>query len=106
MLYIHDVVIQIIIPGNLQSNTFYKLGVLLALSVAQGGMGFRSLFKGVFDYLCGKEPRSITLDVNVIPDFPARKALEEVIDCRLVTHFAVGRLLSEYQCASSIANVF
>jgi len=41
-------------------------------------MGLRYLFKGVYEYLCGREPLSITVDVNVIPDYVARKALEEV----------------------------
>ena len=68
----------------LQSNTFFNLGVLMALSIAQGGMGFRYLFKGVYEYLCGREPLSITVDVNMIPDYPARQALEEVHNFLLV----------------------
>ena len=62
----------------IQSNTFYKIGVLIATSVAQGGCGFPYLYKGVYEYLCGKESNNISITASVIPDYVTRNVVERV----------------------------
>ena len=51
---------------------------MIALSIAQGGFGFPYLFKGVYEYLCGKESTSVTVSASVIPDCAARSCVEKV----------------------------
>ena len=53
-----------------------SMGVLIALSVAQGGSGFPHLCKSVYDYLCGRDPNDIA--INFIPDSEARSTVEKV----------------------------
>jgi len=48
----------------------------MATSIAQGGSGFRYFFRGVYDYLSGKEPGSLTVDSSAVPDYQARKFIE------------------------------
>ena len=57
---------------------FYKIGVLIATSIAQGGSGFPYLYEGVYEYLCGKEPNSVSTTASVIPDYAARSVVEKV----------------------------
>ena len=48
------------------------------MSVAHGGSGFPYLYKGVYEYLCGKQPSSVSITASVIPDYAARKVVEKV----------------------------
>jgi len=48
----------------------------MATSIAQEGSGFRYLFRGVFDYLCGRQP---TIDSNAVPDYQVRTLIDKVI---------------------------
>ena len=45
-----------------QSNTFYKIGILIAASLAQGGSGLPFLHKGVYEFLCGIDLGLVTLE--------------------------------------------
>ena len=49
------------------------------------------MYKGVYDYLCGKEPNSISIAASVIPDYAARSAAEKVGDslCIIITIYAM-----------------
>ena len=44
-----------------QSNTFYKIDILIAASLAQGGSGFPFLCKGIYEYLCGMDLGLVTV---------------------------------------------
>ncbi len=53
----------------MQSNTYYKIGVLMAVSLAQGGSGFPFLYEGVYEYLSGKDLALVTAEPSAIPDY-------------------------------------
>ena len=61
-----------------QSNTFYKIGILMAASLAQGGSGFPFIYKGVYEYLCGRDLGLVTVAPTAIPDYEVQKIANKV----------------------------
>ena len=61
-----------------QSNTFYKIGILIAASLAQGGSGLPFLHKGVYEYLCGIDLGLVTVEQTVIPDWDVQEIANKV----------------------------
>ena len=62
----------------LQTNKFLKIGMLLVMSVAQGGGGYPFFAKSVFDYLCGSNISQLEVDIETVGDEEAYTLLQKV----------------------------
>lgn len=62
----------------MQSNVFNKIGVLMALSIANGGVGFPFMYKGVYEYICGKDVNEVATSEEVIPELTVKETIRKV----------------------------
>ena len=62
---------------------FRKLGVIVGVSLVQGGSGYPFLAPSVYSYLCGQDISRIKVEVGEIPDLELKYFLEKV--CVLIT---------------------
>ena len=72
-----------------QSNTFSKIGVLMAASIAQGGSGFPFIYKGVYEYLCGRDLGLVTVVPKAIRDYDVQEIVKEVIVMNIAYCFSM-----------------
>ena len=73
----HFIQLQSVFP-LLPRRSYYYIGQLMAASLTQGGSGFPFIYEGVYSYLCGKEPSSIPVDCNAIPEFDVQQVAKNV----------------------------
>ena len=63
-----------------QSQAFRTIGVLMGVSIMQGGSGYPFFAPCVYDYLCGKQPWELNVSREEIPDTGIVSILENVLD--------------------------
>lgn len=67
-----------IVHTSLQRNKYYQLGMLMAMSIVQGGSGFPFLAPPIFQYICGVEIRRISISNEDVPEYDVKKLIEDV----------------------------
>ncbi|CAI8002291.1 hypothetical protein GBAR_LOCUS3366 [Geodia barretti] len=64
--------------SKLQEGIFRKVGMLIGISLVQGGSGFPFFAPSTFSYLCGRDIRAVTVGQDEIPDIEIDIVLDEV----------------------------
>lgn len=63
---------------GLTSRKFFYAGMLVAVSLANGGPGLNCLSETVYTYLCHGLQCKFTPDLSLIPDLDIKESLEQV----------------------------
>ena len=61
-----------------QEGVFRQVGMLVGVSLAQGGSGYQFFAPSTFAYLSGKDPSDIMVDRTEIPNHEMKSTLEKV----------------------------
>ena len=64
-----------------QAGDFKRIGILVGMSLVQGGSGFPFFAPAMYDYMCGKDVCSLVPTVDEIPDAQLKITLVEVCIC-------------------------
>lgn len=65
-------------PWFRQAGDFKRLGMLVGMSLIQGGSGLPFLAPAMYDYICGKDVCSIVATTGEIPNAELKATLERV----------------------------
>jgi hypothetical protein len=57
---------------------FRQLGVVVGVSLVQGGSGYPFFAPAVYSYLCGQDISRIKVEIGEIPDLELKDFLEKV----------------------------
>ena len=61
-----------------QSGDFKRIGILVGMSLIQGGSGFPFFAPSMYDYICGKDICDIKPTIEEVPDAQLKATLTEV----------------------------
>ena len=68
----------------MQDGLYKRIGVLVGMSLVQGGSGYPFFAPAVYDYLTGKDVCSISPGINEIPDFDVINCIEKVLSMSII----------------------
>ena len=63
-----------------KAKKFFHVGVMIAMSLTQGGSGFQFISEAMYDYLCGKEITSINVTIDDVGNSEIRNLINKEPD--------------------------
>ena len=63
---------------TIQNGDFKQIGILMGMSLTQGGSGYPFFAPAIYQYVCGCDVCSIVPTVDEIPDLELKTVLVEV----------------------------
>ena len=57
---------------------YTRIGILVGMSIVQGGSGYQFFAPSVYEYICGKDICELSPSVDEIPDYDVRQCVLKV----------------------------
>ena len=70
-----------VLPYPFQEGVFKRVGILVGMSLVQGGAGYPFFAPSVYAYICGKDICCISPSVDEVPDPQVKDALVQLCVC-------------------------
>ena len=65
--------------NDFQTGDFHSIGILVSMSITQGGSGYPFFAPSVYHYICGRDICSISPSLQEVPDHELLAVLDKVL---------------------------